>query len=364
MPAYFIFGFSYSMNVSHANEQPIDAVITWVDGKDPKHQAKLAEYLQSIGGERPITAHPTRFHDAGEIEYCVVSLLRFAPWIRTIFIVTDNQTPEFVHKLKGTVYEHRVKMIDHRVIFAGYENCLPTFNIRSIMTVLWRIPDLANRFLFLNDDFAIIRPIKPEDFFRDGKVIVRGKWKLLSDYRPSKIVRAAWRKLFPLPPSKLKQARAKHLLAQEKSAKLAGFKWRYLQLQHNPHPWRRSTMESFFQARPELMRENVKEKLRSSTQFISECLAAYLELKQGDAIVDNSLKTLQMKPSGKDTRGLSAKLALAESQECYAFMCVQSIERGSQAEQELMFNWLNQHVGRLDDVLAAPLHSTGLKDQY
>ena len=343
------------MPKSPLNDKPIDAVITWVDGEDPKHQEKLGAYLRSIGGERPVTAHPTRFHNAGEIEYCIVSLLRFAPWIRTIFIVTDGQTPHFISSLHGTAYEHRVKIVDHKTIFKGFEAHLPTFNIRSIMTVLWRIPELADQFIFLNDDFVIIQPVLPKDFFCGNKIVVRGKWKLLSKYRPTKRLRAWWRMLFPLKQSQLRKLRAKHLLAQEFSATLAGMNTFYLQLQHNPHPWKKSTMDAYFQAHPERMLTNIQEKLRSSTQFISEALATYLEVKQGNAKIDNTLRTLQIKPKGKGAVTLKLKLWLAEHQNRYAFACIQSIERGSKEEQEHLFKWLNRRVGKLDSLLAQEL---------
>ena len=75
--------------------QPIDAVVTWVDGADPLHREKLNAYLESIG-HVPEAAHPTRFRETGEFEYCIASMLKFAPWLRKIFILTDNQTPEFM----------------------------------------------------------------------------------------------------------------------------------------------------------------------------------------------------------------------------------------------------------------------------
>ena len=82
-------------------EYPIDAVIAWVDGNDPVHKAKRYEYAgikqlanDEVGGD-------IRFTSIGEIRFCVASLLRFAPFLRKIFIVTDSQNPDmddFVEK--------------------------------------------------------------------------------------------------------------------------------------------------------------------------------------------------------------------------------------------------------------------------
>src|SRR5690606_2257866 len=109
-------------------------------GGDPVHAAKLDAYLESIGRKRTGAASNARFHNAGEIDYCITSIFKFAPWIRKVFIVTDQQVPAFINKLANTPYESRVKIVDHKDVFAGYEENLPTFNSSSILSMLWRIP--------------------------------------------------------------------------------------------------------------------------------------------------------------------------------------------------------------------------------
>src|SRR4249919_143223 len=95
---------------------PIDAVITWVDGKDPAHASKRAQFLgEDAASSRAAAA--TRFGDCGEIEYCVASLLRHAPWLRRIHIVTDAQTPPFLRSA-GAALRERVRVVDHREVFA------------------------------------------------------------------------------------------------------------------------------------------------------------------------------------------------------------------------------------------------------
>ncbi|WP_026069222.1 Stealth CR1 domain-containing protein [Legionella tunisiensis] len=136
--------------------EPIDAVITWVDGQDPHHAEKLANYLAMAGFNRiPTAAAQTRFNESGEVDYCVLSLLRFAPWIRTIFIVTDAQTPNIVKHLRNSPFSDKIRLIDHQEIFGEFGDSLPTFNSLSIESVLWRIPGLADNFLYLNDDFLL-----------------------------------------------------------------------------------------------------------------------------------------------------------------------------------------------------------------
>src|SRR4051794_16065206 len=101
---------------------PIDAVITWVDGRDPVHKAKMEACISMSNEPRPSEASPTRFHCSGEINFCVVSLLKFAPWLRKIFIVTDDQIPGIAATLANTSFANRVQVIDHREIFQGFED--------------------------------------------------------------------------------------------------------------------------------------------------------------------------------------------------------------------------------------------------
>lgn len=329
--------------------KPIDAVITWVDGADPAHKQKLETYLADVGGARPPSADPTRFNDAGEIEYCVASLLRFAPWIRHIYIVTDSQRPALLQKITGTAYEDKVKIVDHRDIFHGYEHYLPTFNSSSILSVLWRIPGLSEQFLFLNDDFFVTAPVKPDDFFRDGKVVLRGSWHSLSENSWFKRLGKKWKARKAAASNKPK--RVGFLAGQELSARLVGFKEKYFRLPHNPHAWLRLTQANFFEKHPDVLHNNVKFRLRSAEQFIGESLAAHLELAAGNAVIDNQFKTVQIKPASQFVSELKLRLWLAEANHRYKFMCVQSLERGSREKQEIITRWLDRRIGRLEQFL-------------
>lgn len=329
-------------------QEPVDAVITWVDGADPKHKQKLDAHLGQIRGPRPPSANPTRFNDAGEIDYCVVSLLKFAPWIRTIFIVTDQQRPGLMQKIIGTVYEHRIQVVDHLAIFKGYEDCLPTFNSSSILPMLWRVPGLSEKFLFLNDDFSLLRPVAPRDFFRDDKVVLRGAWYSLSERVWYKKLAKSIQTSFQSIGKKDVPRRVGFVPGQELSAKLVGFKDKCFRLPHNPHPWRVSTLAGFFAEHPDVLQNTIKFRLRSAEQFIGESLAAHLELSRGSAIVDNRLKTIQIKPNTRLTIKLKLRLSWADWNKRYAFACVQSLERGTRENQAMVIKWLRQRVGDPD----------------
>jgi hypothetical protein len=164
--------------VERSNGAAIDVVIAWVDGRDPKHRAKRKRYLADPGGDaKPerVATDDRRFSDNDEIRFCLRSIRNYAPWVRTIWVVTDDQVPAAIDR--GKAERDNIRIVDHREIFRGYEHLMPTFNSRAIESMLWRIEGLADRFVYLNDDMMLVGPVEPTDFFsNDGKVILRGRW--------------------------------------------------------------------------------------------------------------------------------------------------------------------------------------------
>jgi hypothetical protein len=326
---------------------PIDAVVTWVDGADPAHAARLREFLAASGEPVPAAADPTRFHDAGELAWCLASLLRFAPWLRTIHAVTDRQVPPALAKLAGTPFADRVRVVDHAAMYAGYEPYLPTFNSRAISAMLWRIPDLAERFLYVNDDFTVVQPVEPTDFFRDGRVVLRGQWRPQSTRQPWRRALDALRRWYGRAPSRAARLRVRNRSGQENGARAAGFEREYLRLAHHPHPMRRSTLAAFFAEAPQRLDEQLRHRLRSGEQFNTESLAAHLEIARHDAVVDNRLRTLTLKPSEQAPARLRRLTAHADADPACAFACVQSLELAPAAARAHVLEWLQRRVGGL-----------------
>ena len=322
---------------------PIDAVITWVDGSDPAHRQRLQAYLRECGHAETGGAAPTRFGDCNEIEYCVASLLRHAPWLRTIHIVTDQQAPAFVARLRGTALESRVRVVDHRDFFGGYESFLPTFSNRAIECLMWRIPGLAERFVYCNDDFVLLRAVAPTDFFLpEGGLVLRGRWR--GDGRVFRRARAAWTALA----QRLgRDPRPGNHAAQALSARLAGVCGHYLQAPHAPHPMRVSVLRAFFDAHPGLIEHNLQHRLRHVDQFVTTALAAHLEWAAGTARVDNRLEALRLQCDGAGLALIERKLATADADAAIAFACVQSLDLATAPVRERVLGWLAQRVGRL-----------------
>lgn len=76
--------------------QNLDIVIAWVDGNDVELKRKRQQYL--TGGDASDAVSDTRFASNDEIYYNIASILKYVPFCRHIFIVTDNQQPEFLNE--------------------------------------------------------------------------------------------------------------------------------------------------------------------------------------------------------------------------------------------------------------------------
>jgi hypothetical protein len=144
----------------------IDLVYLWVDGNDPAWKARKNNFL---GTENPAddTNCPGRYADNDELRYSLRSVERHAPWIRRIFIVTDNQTPSWLDRSHP-----RIQIVDHRDILPTA--ALPCYNSVVLEYYLYRIPGLAEHFLYGNDDMFLNAPLTPSFFFAaDGFPHVR-----------------------------------------------------------------------------------------------------------------------------------------------------------------------------------------------
>ena len=163
--------------VRRSTDESVDAVVAWVDGGDPApRQAQTLSCRSGRGCQaRAVANIERRFSDNDEIRFCLRSIRNYAPWVRTIWLVTDEQVPAAIDRRRAE--RENIRIVDHREIFRGYEQLLPTFNSYAIESMLWRIEGLADRFLYFNDDMMLVGPVEPTDFFsNDGKVTLRGRW--------------------------------------------------------------------------------------------------------------------------------------------------------------------------------------------
>lgn len=156
----------------------VDAVVTWVDGSDPAHVAKRKYWLAQLQGSEAISRHGTlhtRWESSFELYYCIHLIRRNAPWIEKIYLVTDEQRPDWLTEEEARRLD--VVLVDHKTIFAGFEGCLPTFNSDAIEAVLHRVPGLSDRYLYFNDDVFLLRPTPAKKYFHGERAYWRGRFE-------------------------------------------------------------------------------------------------------------------------------------------------------------------------------------------
>jgi hypothetical protein len=194
--------------------EPIDIVYTWVNGSDPRWKRKkdlwsqkvedvgLPGYnssdallnMSSFGNESILTNSSTnatnssgvsdtaieepddtmslnRYRDSEELRYSLRSLVQNAPWVRHIYIITDNQIPYWLN-----LESNRLTVLSHEDIFLNKSH-LPVFSSPAIEANIHRIPGLSKKFIYFNDDVFLGSRVLPEDF-----ITRRGVQKLVMSW--------------------------------------------------------------------------------------------------------------------------------------------------------------------------------------
>jgi hypothetical protein len=140
---------------------PVDVVYTWVDDSDPRWQERRAKRRAGLGLAAEASGdEAARFRNRDELRYSLRSLAMFAPWVRKIHLVTDDQTPEWLDTSRTDI-----EVVSHRDVFTD-PSCLPTFNSHAIESQLHHIDGLSEHFLYMNDDVFIGRPLSAQRFFQ------------------------------------------------------------------------------------------------------------------------------------------------------------------------------------------------------
>lgn len=153
--------------------EKIDMVYLWVDGDDPKIKEKRLYWQKKYGktvNEQAVAE--CRFINNDELKYSLRSVEKYAGWINKIYIVTDNQIPEWLD-----ITNPKIKIINHTEIMPN--DALPTFNPMALETMLHKIPELSEYFIYANDDMFFAGPAEPSFFFtKKMHPIFRVKHKL------------------------------------------------------------------------------------------------------------------------------------------------------------------------------------------
>ena len=247
-------------------QEPVDIVYTWVDGADPGWRARMHGVMESadLRTTEPSALAESRFTSRDELKFSLRSLEYYASWANHIYIVTDDQVPDWLNA------DHpKVSVVDHREIFAD-PTALPVFNSHAIESQLHHINGLCDRYVYLNDDGFFLRPIDPELFFSGNGLahhlpsvvpIDVGGWSP----RDLPIISAA------------KQGRD-YLLETYARTVTHRFK-------HTPHPQIKPVLEAMEKERPELFAQVAQSVFRSPNDYsIASSLHHFDAFERGQSV--------------------------------------------------------------------------------
>ena len=151
---------------------PVDLVYLWVDGNDLQWQQKKNYWLHGSSNLNFQAVDKGRFVDNQELKYSLRAVEEYMPWINRIYIVTDNQIPDWL-----ATSNPKIKVVFHNQFIP--QESLPLFNSEAIESYLAKIPELSTHFIYANDDMYCNRYIGKEFFFdAEGLPIVRLKHQI------------------------------------------------------------------------------------------------------------------------------------------------------------------------------------------
>tara|TARA_B000000477_G_scaffold37340_1_gene31915 strand:- start:330 stop:1271 length:942 start_codon:yes stop_codon:yes gene_type:complete len=305
--------------------EKIDAVITWVDGSEPNYQRKLKEHLSNNDTIK------RQYLQANEINLCVASIVKYAPFIRKIFIVTDKQSPN-LDSVKHIVSKEKIEIVDHEEIFRDNIEFLPTFNIRSIDALLFRIKDLSEKFIYFNDDMFLVKKTNPEDWFVGDKAVLTGNWVKTYNKKPIKIISQKIKSFFNMRPS--------FNASQSKAANIAGFNSKYFKSYHCGRPQIKSVIKDFYNKNPEKLVDQIKYKFRDDRQYMPYSLCWHLLIKKTLFIESSISKLVEIKKARElSPRQLINLLNKIDTQADIKFLNIQDLNLASDVTQQVFQKW-------------------------
>lgn len=144
---------------------PIDLVYLWCDINDEKYKKKKEDF-EKRNNIKSNTNSICRFVSNDELKYSLRSVEKYASWINKIFIVTDNQIPEWLN-----TKHPKITVISHYEIMPA--EALPSYNSNAIEHCIVNIPNLSEHFLYANDDMFFASYVASDFFFQNGNPINR-----------------------------------------------------------------------------------------------------------------------------------------------------------------------------------------------
>ena len=303
----------------------IDIVILWVDGSDPAWLEEKSKYAPPAAKD---SNSINRYRDWGLLPYWFRCIEKHAPWVRKVHFVTWGHVPAFLN-----LNSPKLNVVKHTdFIPAQY---LPTFSSHAIEMNIHRIPDLAEHFIYFNDDMFLLRPMAEENFFRKGMPCTYGRevpWTFNGEVGIWS--HAAANDLGVINRHFSKKAAIRHH-GDKFYSKCYGWKnnlrtfmlntlfpdhFTGFQNLHAPAAYRKQTFEEVWAAEPELLDRTCRNKFRAASD-VNQWVCLWWQVASGNfapCVVDNVVNSVT-------AENLEAMCGIIEEQ-AHDFICINDPE--------------------------------------
>jgi hypothetical protein len=148
-------------------QEKIDIVYLWVDGNAPVWRQKRLTSLNKLNANNRNSIAKFgnvegRYRDNNELRYSLRALERYFPNCGHVYIVTDGQTPTWLQS------SAQITIIDHKDLIPASK--LPTFDSANIESYIHHIPNLSERYFYLNDDVFFGAPVDLSHWFHQDSL--------------------------------------------------------------------------------------------------------------------------------------------------------------------------------------------------
>ena len=274
----------------------IDIVVTWVDMNDPAWKEEFIKYSGKQENEENGVVD-ARFRDYGFLKYWFRGIEKFAPWVRKVHFVTSGQHPSWLDRNNP-----KLQLVDHKDFIPG--EFLPTYNSVVIERYMHKIPDLAEKFIYFNDDFYMLRPIPVSRFFQNGlpsdiavfqynpswsqwyKTLKNNIRLINRHFDKKEVLNKFYDKWFS--PEYEKKGRMNKWLSWYP-------KFITLRVHHNAQPYLKSTFQEVWAEEGEELRRTSTNRFRSATDYSPELFRTW-QICKGNFMPYNTYKDTKMFP--------------------------------------------------------------------
>lgn len=264
------------------NNEEIDIVIPWVNPNDPKWQEEKRKYQQPNEEE---DSREIRYRDWDNLKYVFRSIEKCAPWVRKVHFITCGQVPEWMN-----TNNPKLHLVNHEdYIPTEY---LPTFSSHVIELHMHRIPDLSEKFIYINDDIFFLKRLKPSDFFKGNLPCDVNIQNLIVPYRvkftPIVFKTVAYINKHFSKRENIKKRPKQFINVKYGFAGLISFfmflKWddyTGFYNHHLAHSYLKSTLETVWKEEPEILLETSSHKFRDNND-VNQYIFRFWQLASGE----------------------------------------------------------------------------------